>query len=79
MFDGISKQFTLLRKFSNLSNLVSYCKAVSIGNYIIVFFGLSCNETNIYMYDVDKQVWSSVDCSFCKNLYGSNCVKYHTQ
>ena len=82
MFDKHSRQLTLLRTFSNSSTIVSSCRAVCIGNYVIVFFGISSNKSNkteMYMYHVDKQVWSGVDCSFCKNLYGSNCVKYHTQ
>ena len=78
-FDSFSRKFTLLRSFSNLSTIVSYCKAVCIGDYIIIFFGLDCNETKQYMYDVDKQRWSSVDFSFCKNLFGSACVKYYTE
>ena len=34
----------------------------------------------MYKYDIDKLIWSNVDCDFGKkNLYGFNSVKYYTQ
>ena len=60
-----------------LINIVSYCKTVCVGNHIIVIQGIfDERETKVYMYDVEKQMWSNVG---CESLFGSGCVKYYTQ
>ena len=76
-FDSHSRIFTSIKSFSTIPIIDnSYLKAVCLGNYIIV---LNIVLHKVYMYDVDKQMWSNVDSDFCKNLKGSNCVKYFTQ
>ena len=81
VFDSCSRKFTKIKSFVKLSAIdKSYFKAVCVGSYIFVIRGLfNSEETIIHIYDVDKQMWSNVDSEICKNLYGSNCVKYYTQ
>ena len=81
MFNSYSRKFTSIKPVFKLPTFTgSYCKAVGVGRHIIVILGIFVNnETEIYVYDVDKQTWSHVDCENCKNLYGSNCVKYYKQ
>ena len=80
VFDNHSRKFTSIKSFSTLpSTKYSYFQAVCIGSNVIVFHMIrDLAETKIYMYDVDKEIWSNVDCDFIKNLYGSSCVKYYT-
>ena len=81
IFDSFSRSFTSIKSFVKLPELDDYYfQAVCVGNYITVIHGFfNSKETKVYIYDVDKQMWSNTDSEFCKNLFGSNCVKYYTQ
>ena len=63
VFDSISKKFTLIKSFSNLSTVESSeFSAVCIANDIIILHEQDVSqETKMYRYDVDKQTWSNVD------------------
>ena len=79
-FDCHSRKFTSIKSFVNPLVDDSYFKAVCVSNYSFFIHGFfHDNETNIYIYNVDKQMWSNIDSENCKKLFGSNCVKYYTQ
>ena len=82
VLDSFSGNFTLIKPFSSQSTREnSEFGAVCIANNIFVWHENHVSEeTKIYTYDVDKQMWSNVDCGYAKSLlYRSSCVKYYTQ
>ena len=79
VFDSHSRKFTSIKPFLTSLSMLQYFQAVTVGKNIFVFHILeNSSKTNMYMYDVDKKNWLNVDCGFCKNLFGSSCVKYYT-
>ena len=80
IFDTYSRKFSSIKSFLNVSYTDgSYFEAICAGNKIIVMHGLFHDRITVgYMYNVDKEMWSSFDCGFCKNLLGSNIVNCYT-
>ena len=80
IFDSLSRKFTLLKPFSKLCNIdASHSRVLCVGNRIIIFDNIYGHESKLYVYNVDKQIISNVDCAVSKNIYEFNCVKYFTQ
>ena len=65
-------------------NWSSIYKAVSIGNTIVLicensFYLDYLRDTTMFIYDVEKNVWSEKNCSVLENLHGLSCLKYYIE
>ena len=81
VFDSYSRKFTKINSETKVFNSkISYFYAFGINNNILVFqnFLESLTETVVYLYDIDKEKWSNVQCDFTKNMFRSSFVKYYT-
>ena len=78
-FNNYSRKFTSVKPISKLSYIHFHSvKAVCVGKHItVIHIFLGKKETKMYVYDIDKQLWSNVD--YKDSLLGSNCVKYYKQ
>ena len=71
VFDSYSKKFALLHH--PFINLYSYYIAdvTSIGNKIVLF---SNRDGSIFLYDVEKDMWSEKSCDATKNILDFSCA-----
>ena len=80
VFDSCSRKFTNIKSEIKVSALeVNYFRTFSIGSNIVVFHHSKSQKTVIYMYDVNKSKWSTVDCSYTKDNFMVSCIKYYNQ
>ena len=82
VFENCSRMFTTINTGLNYPAIDEwYFEAFCIGNCIVVFHHFQCDlkDSIVYLYDVEEEQWSNIDCGFTKNLYGQNFVKYYKQ
>ena len=78
IFDSFSRKFTLIEtelpKY-DFTLFVLANKVASIGSLIFIITE-NYNNTTLYVYDVEKNCLSKINCNVLKNLTGLSCVKY---
>ena len=82
VFDSYSRKFTtMVTSISKSAIKEWYFEAFCIGNNIVIFhhFPYDLTDSIVYLYDVNEEKWSNINCDFTKNLYRPNCLKYYKQ
>ena len=81
VFDSYSRKFTTIISEIKVSALeLNYFEAFCIGSNIVVFHHFSrSHKSVVYMYDVNELKWSTVDCSYTKEYFVPNCIKYYVE
>ena len=80
VFDSFSGNFTEIKSGLKVCDVKDswYFDAFCIGHYIVVLHSFSrYSETIINLYDACENKWSTIECDFAKNLFGSSYVKYY--
>ena len=80
VFDSCSRKFTIINSEMKVSGLErNFFEAFCVGSNIVVFCHSQSYKSVIYMYNVNKLKWSTVDCSYTKNYFVQSCIKYYVQ
>ena len=65
-------------QFKTIPIINCYFEAFCIGNSTVIchnFFHQK--KSKAYMYDVEQDKWSNINCDLGSNLFGPFCVKYY--
>ena len=80
IFDSFSRKFTVINSEITVSAFEhNYFEAHCIGSNIVIFHHSQSYKSVIYMYDVNKLKWLTVDCSYTKDYFVPSCLKYYVQ